>query len=159
MSVTTNHPPGLNLPRPKPPIVPATPENVRDSWALSVNRKAYTRQSANSHPGTPDGIITTNLRIIIRIAAAAGTRPGYDRRATVGLYAINPQSQRCKWIAIDADYDDAFFDLGKLKGELELTASRQLWRCRAVADTSGSSVSNRYWHNSAGSTSITLPSG
>ena len=39
---------------------------------------------------------------------------------TVGLYAINSQSQRCKWIAIDADYDDAFFDLGKLKGELEL---------------------------------------
>ena len=39
---------------------------------------------------------------------------------TVGLYAINPQSQRCKWIAIDADYHDAFFDLGKLKGELEL---------------------------------------
>ena len=39
---------------------------------------------------------------------------------TIGLYAINPQSQRCKWIAICADYDDAFFDLGKLKGELEL---------------------------------------
>ena len=39
---------------------------------------------------------------------------------TIGLYAINPQSQRCKWITIDADYDDAFFDLGKLKGELEL---------------------------------------
>ena len=31
---------------------------------------------------------------------------------TIGLYAINSQSQRCKWIAIDADYDDAFFDLG-----------------------------------------------
>jgi len=28
--------------------------------------------------------------------------------------------QRCKWITIDADYDDAFFDLGKLKSELEL---------------------------------------
>ena len=39
---------------------------------------------------------------------------------TVGLYAINPQSQRCKWIAIDADYEDAFFDLGTLKTELEL---------------------------------------
>ena len=52
MSVTTNHPPGLNLPRPKPPIVPVAQENVRDWWALFVNRKAYTRQSANSHPGT-----------------------------------------------------------------------------------------------------------
>jgi len=39
---------------------------------------------------------------------------------TIGLYAINSQSQRCKWIDIDADYDHAFFDLGKLKAELEL---------------------------------------
>ena len=50
MSVTTNHPPGLNLPRPKQPIVPVT-QNVRDWWALFVNRKAYTRRSAN-HPKT-----------------------------------------------------------------------------------------------------------
>ena len=38
----------------------------------------------------------------------------------VDLYAIDPQSLRCKWIAIDADYDDVFFDLGKLKSELAL---------------------------------------
>ena len=50
MSVTTNQPRGLNLPRPKPPIVPVTQENVADWWALFVNRKAYTRQSANPHP-------------------------------------------------------------------------------------------------------------
>ena len=24
---------------------------------------------------------------------------------TVGLYAVNPENQRCKWIAIDADYE------------------------------------------------------
>ena len=77
---------------------------------------------------------------------------------TVGLYAINPQSQRCKWIAIDADYDDAFFDLGKLKGELELDGPRLLWRCRGAAATSGSSASDRSWQNSAGSTSTTSPS-
>ena len=52
MSVTTNQPRGLNLPSPKLPIVPVTPENVRDWWALFVNRKAYTRQSANTHPDT-----------------------------------------------------------------------------------------------------------
>jgi len=43
MSVTTNQSQGLNLPSPKPPIVPVTPENVRHRWALFVNRKAYTR--------------------------------------------------------------------------------------------------------------------
>ena len=52
MSITANQPRGLNLPRPKPPIVPVTQENVRDWWALFVNRKAYMRQSANSHPDT-----------------------------------------------------------------------------------------------------------
>ena len=52
MSVRTNQPRGLNVPRPKPPIVPVTHDNVRDWWALLVNRKAYTRQSANPHPET-----------------------------------------------------------------------------------------------------------
>ncbi len=52
MSLTTHQPRGLNLPKPKPPIVPVSSENVRDWWALFVNRKAYTRQSANPHPET-----------------------------------------------------------------------------------------------------------
>jgi hypothetical protein len=34
---------------------------------------------------------------------------------TVGLYAINPSSQRCKWVAIDADYKSAMEDLLKLQ--------------------------------------------
>ena len=38
MSLTTHQPRGLNLPKPKPPIVPVSSENVRDWWALFVNR-------------------------------------------------------------------------------------------------------------------------
>ena len=34
---------------------------------------------------------------------------------TVGLYAINPATQRCKWVAIDADYKNAMEDLLKLQ--------------------------------------------
>ena len=123
MSVTTNQPRGLNLPRPKPPIVPVTQENVRDWWALFVNRKAYTRQSANPHPETgrhyhyqPKNK-DSGQPLELDPATVRKHLAGW---ITVGLYAINSQSQRCKWIAIDADYDDAFFDLGKLKGELEL---------------------------------------
>jgi hypothetical protein len=37
---------------------------------------------------------------------------------TVGLYAINPSSQRCKWVAIDADYKNAMEDLLKLQYQL-----------------------------------------
>ena len=34
---------------------------------------------------------------------------------TVGLYAINPSTQRCKWVAIDADHENAMEDLLKLQ--------------------------------------------
>jgi hypothetical protein len=37
---------------------------------------------------------------------------------TVGLYAINSRSQRCKWVAIDADYKNAMEDLLKLQYQL-----------------------------------------
>jgi hypothetical protein len=37
---------------------------------------------------------------------------------TIGLYALNPGTQRCKWVAIDADYSDALEDLLKLQWEL-----------------------------------------
>ena len=123
MSVTANPPRGMNLPKPKPPVVPVTQENVRDWWALFVNRKAYTRQSTNPHPDTgrhchyqaknKDGGQPLELD-------PATVRKHLAGWITIGLYAINSQSQRCKWIAIDADYEHAFFDLGKLKGELEL---------------------------------------
>jgi hypothetical protein len=41
-----------------------------------------------------------------------------EGRITVGLYAINPNTQRCKWVAIDADYSNALEDLLKLQWEL-----------------------------------------
>jgi hypothetical protein len=37
---------------------------------------------------------------------------------TIGLYAINPDNQRCKWLAIDADYQNAMEDLLKLQYRL-----------------------------------------
>ena len=73
-----------------------------------VNGPAYHYQPKNKDSGQPLELDPPTVRKHL-----AGW-------ITIGLYAINPQSQRCKWIAIDADYDDAFFDLGKLKGELEL---------------------------------------
>jgi len=81
------------------------------------------RQSANAHPDTgrhyhyqPKNK-DSGQPLELDPATVRKHQAGW---ITIGLYAINPQSQRCKWIAIDADYDHAFFDLGKLKGELEL---------------------------------------
>ena len=103
MSVTTNQPQGMNLPSPKPPIVPVTQENARDRWALFVNRKAYTRQSANTHPDTgrhyhyqpknKDSGQPLELD-------SETVRKHLAGWITIGLYAINPQSQRCvRWRA------------------------------------------------------------
>jgi hypothetical protein len=39
---------------------------------------------------------------------------------TVGLYSINPKTQRSKWVAIDADYKNAVEHLLKLQYELTL---------------------------------------
>jgi hypothetical protein len=42
-----------------------------------------------------------------------------EGKLTLGLYAINPTTQRCKWIVIDADYPQALEDLIKLQSELK----------------------------------------
>jgi hypothetical protein len=42
-----------------------------------------------------------------------------EGRITIGLYAINPATQRCKWVAIDADYCEALEHLLKLQWELK----------------------------------------
>lgn len=37
---------------------------------------------------------------------------------TIGIYALSPRTQRSKWVAIDADYDNALDDLLRLQWEL-----------------------------------------
>src|SRR6266852_5465912 len=93
----------------------ASAETAERYFALFVNRLAYTLQSHK--PG------------------ANGKhyyyRPKQDRRLslqticehlngqlTAGLYALNPKTQRSKWVAIDADYENALEDLLKLQWEL-----------------------------------------
>jgi hypothetical protein len=43
-----------------------------------------------------------------------------EGKLTIGLYAINPLNQRCKWVAIDADYANSMDDLIKLQYQLTL---------------------------------------
>jgi hypothetical protein len=38
---------------------------------------------------------------------------------TISLYAINPETQRSKWVAIDADFDGALLSLFQLQWELK----------------------------------------
>jgi len=99
----------------------ATDELVNEYIALFVNRKAYTIQSSRPNPesgrhyyyrpkdkGSGAPIRLTNQTISAHL----------EGRTTIGLYAINPSTQRCKWVAIDADYSRAMDDLIKLQYQL-----------------------------------------
>ena len=87
--------------------IKATRQVVEDYQRLFVNRRAYTMQSMRPHPetgrhyyfrpskkGTDIPLMLTDETI----------RQHLEGKITVGLYAINPSTQRCKWVAIDADY-------------------------------------------------------
>jgi len=99
----------------------ATEELVDQYIALFVNRRAYTVQSTRPNPGSGRHyyyrpkekgsgapIQLTNQTISAHL----------EGRTTIGLYAINPSTQRCKWVAIDADYPRAMDDLIKLQYQL-----------------------------------------
>ena len=94
---------------------------IRDYWRLFVNRRAYTLQStrpqretgrhyyfrpSHKRTGAP---LELNEDTICR---------HLEGKITIGLYAINPENQRCKWLAIDADYKDSMEDLLKLQYRL-----------------------------------------
>jgi len=100
----------------------ASSEVVRRYAALFVNRGAYTLQSSKPHnesgrhyyfrpkaKGTGKELSLTPATI----------RRHLEGEITIGLYAINPVTQRSKWVAIDADYAGAMEDLLKLQYSLQ----------------------------------------
>jgi hypothetical protein len=99
----------------------ATAEMASQFHQLFVNRRAYTVQSMRPHPGT-------GRHYYFRPKAYEGQPPpalGPEtlRRhlageLTLGLYSLNPKTQRSKWVAIDADYKNAIEHLLKLQYEL-----------------------------------------
>ena len=98
------------------PRLLASDEIVARYFELFVNRRAYTIQSPtpDSEKGRcyyyrPKGCVSLSAETV---------RSHLEGRLTIGLYAINPATQRCKWVAIDADYPNALEDLLKLQWEL-----------------------------------------
>jgi hypothetical protein len=94
----------------------ASDETVAQYFELFVNRGAYTVQSSTPDSETrrchyyrPKGRISLSIETV---------RRHLEGLVTIGLYAINPATQRCKWVAIDADYPNALEDLLKLQWEL-----------------------------------------
>ena len=102
--------------------LPATLEMAREFTALFVNRRACTVQSTRPHPETgrhyyyrpkpKEGGLPTELTPETVRSHLAG-------ELTIGLYAINPETQRSKWVAIDADYKTALEDLIRVQRQLQ----------------------------------------
>lgn len=102
-------------------LLKASPELVRNYVRMFVNRRAYTVQSMKAHhesgrhyyyrpteKATGEPVLLNDETI----------RKHLEGKITIALYAINPATQRCKWVAIDADYKDAMEDLLKLQYHL-----------------------------------------
>lgn len=99
----------------------ATAEMVRQFEELFVNRRAYTVQSMQPHPesGRHYYYRPTAKGTAAPLALTADTiRRHLEGDITIAVYAINPRTQRSKWLAIDADYRHALEDLLKLQCEL-----------------------------------------
>jgi hypothetical protein len=99
----------------------AKPALVKEYIDLFVNRRAYTLQSVRPH-------LESGRHYYYRPKEHGSGYPlllsektvseHLEGKLTIGLYAINPANQRCKWVAIDADYTNAMEDLIKLQYQL-----------------------------------------
>ena len=109
-------------PRPQPEILPATVGQAAEYMAWFVNRRTYTRQTdrPDEHSGKYYFYQARDRRTKERLALEPGViQKHLAGELTAGLYAINPETQCSKWVAIDADYEGAYRDLRTLKWELE----------------------------------------
>jgi len=100
----------------------ATSTNVEDYWQLFVNRRAYVLQSKRPH--SDSGRYYYFRPKADRNGEQLSLAPATIRRhlegdVTLGVYAMNPATQRCKWIAMDGDYKESLKHLCELQWELQ----------------------------------------
>ena len=100
----------------------ATSTNVEDYWQLFVNRRAYVLQAMRPHPESgryyyfrPKAGKNGEAHSL----TAATIRRHLEGELTLGVYAMNPSTQRCKWIAMDGDYKESLKHLCELQWELQ----------------------------------------
>jgi hypothetical protein len=93
----------------------ATAEMAVRYFRLFVNRLAYTLQSQRPNG---DGKHYYFRPKDGRRLSIETVRKHLNGELTIGVFALNPKTQRSKWVAIDADYENALEDLLKLQWEL-----------------------------------------
>ena len=113
---------GWIAPRPTPEILPVTAEQASEYMTWFVNRRAYTQQRHTPDAESKKYFFYQARNRVTREPLALDIRTvqrHLQGHHTIGLYAINPETQCSKWVAIDADYSDAYRDLRALKVELQ----------------------------------------
>src|ERR1700758_2667754 len=91
-------------PRPKSELLPASIDHACEYMSWFVNRRAYTRQMDRPDEGSGKYFFyqakdyKTKDRLALDVETVRGHLTG---ELTIGLYAINPETQCSKWVAID----------------------------------------------------------
>jgi hypothetical protein len=88
----------------------ATPALLKDYLNLLVNRRAHTVQSFRPRPESSRHYYYRPTERGSGASLQLNEKTISDHlegKITIGLYAINPSNQRCKWVAIDADYTNS----------------------------------------------------
>lgn len=89
-------------------------QTAEEFMRLFVNRLAYCIQKEKApSDGSAPYIKQT------RPLDSGAVRMHLNGDMTISLFAINPQTQSCKWVAIDADFGDALDALFHLRRELK----------------------------------------
>jgi hypothetical protein len=96
-------------------------ETANNFIRLFVNRRAYGIQAAKPLPNgkVPYFLARDWKTKEPKPLDSDVVRVHLNGDVTINLYAINPETQRSKWVAIDADYDGALEALFQLKWELK----------------------------------------
>jgi hypothetical protein len=87
-------------------------QTAEEFMRLFVNRLAYGIQTVK-----PDG--SAPYKKQVRPLDLGALRMHLNGEITINLFAINPQTQRCKWVAIDADFTGSLDALFHLRWELK----------------------------------------
>jgi hypothetical protein len=96
-------------------------ETANDFIRLFVNRLAYGMQATKPLPNgsVPYYLARDRLTKAPKLLDADVVRMHLNGDITVNLFAINPETQCSKWIAIDADFDGSMESLIELMQELK----------------------------------------
>lgn len=91
-----------------------TSEMAQRYYRLFVNRRAYTLQSRRPNPSGRHYYYRPRSKSPLSVETLINHLKG---AWTIGLYAINPETQKAKWGAIDADYQGSIPHLLELQWE------------------------------------------